>query len=183
MLLGEPAISEINAILETKLQQFMPEVAQLPGQIIFSPDNLDGQFISPPVFEEYLADSYRLTAEVLHAQGKHLLVHVGGPIKHLLALMAEVGIDGLEGIAGIPQSNASLTAAREVVGPEMTLWGGIPQDLLLNTHDEQAFEAAVRQAVEETLEDGRMILGVADRMPVKAELSRLEAIPSLIKRA
>jgi hypothetical protein len=183
MLLGEPAIAEINAILETKLQQFMPEVAQLPGQIIFSPDNLDGQFISPPVFQEYLTDSYRLTAEVLHAQGKYLLVHVGGPIKHLLTPLAEVGVDGLKGIAGIPQSNASLTAAREITGPEMTLWGGIPQDLLLNAHDEQAFEDAVRQAVQETLGDSRMILGVADRVPVEAELSRLEAIPTLIEQA
>jgi hypothetical protein len=183
MLLGEPGISEINAILETKLQQFMPELAQLPGQIFFSPDNLDGQFISPPIFEEYLAESYRLTAEMLHTQGKYLLVHVGGPIKHLLAPLAEVGVDGLEGIAGIPQSNASLTSAREITGPEMTLWGGIPQDLLLNTHDEQAFEAAVRQAVQETLEDKRMILGVADRVPVEAEPSRLETIPLLIKRA
>jgi hypothetical protein len=182
MLLGEPAISEINAILETKLQQFMPDLAQLPGQIIFSPDNLDGQFISPPVFEEYLAESYRLTAEVLHAQDKYLLVHVGGPIKHLLAPLAEVGVDGLEGIAGIPQGNASLTSAREITGPEMTLWGGIPQDFLLSTHDKQAFETAVRRAVQETLEDKRMILGVADRVPVEAELSRLEAIPSLIKR-
>jgi hypothetical protein len=30
--------------------------------------------------------------------------------------------------------------------------------------------------------DSRMILGVADRVPVDAEVSRLEAIPSLVER-
>ena len=60
------------------------------------------------------------------------------------------------------------------------MWGGIPQDLLLSAHGCAAFEAAVRQAVEEALGDGRTILGVADRVPVDADLERLEALPALI---
>jgi hypothetical protein len=65
----------------------------------------------------------------------------------------------------------------------MTLWGGIAQDYLPGTHEEEAFEAAVRQAVQEAKEDERMILGVADRVPANAELERLAAIPGLIKEA
>jgi hypothetical protein len=182
MLLSEPAIAEINAVLETKLQAFMQEIAQLPGHIIFSPDNLDGQFISPPVLQEYLVSSYRLTADVLHEHDKYLLVHVGGPIKHLLSHLATTGVDGLEGIAGLPQSNASLTAARELTGSNMILWGGIPQDLLLETYEEQEFETVVKEVVQDVIPDNRMILGVADRVPVEAELSRLEAIPKLVEQ-
>ncbi|MFC1975300.1 uroporphyrinogen decarboxylase family protein [Chloroflexota bacterium] len=182
MLLTEPAILEINAILETKLQTFMQEIAQLPGHLIFSPDNLDDQFIPPPVLQEYLADSYRRTADVLHEQDKYLLVHVGGPIKHLLPSLATTGIDGLEGIAGLPQSNASLVTARELIGPEMTLWGGIPQDFLLKTYDEHEFETAVKEILQEITPYNRMIIGVADRVPVEAELSKLEVIPQLIEQ-
>lgn len=183
LLLNEPVIEEINTILETKTQAFVQEIAQLPGQLILSPDNLDGQFISPRAFEAYLAESYRRTAEVFHAHNKYLLVHVGGPIRHLLALLAGAGVDGLEGIAGLPQNNASLTQAREITGPHLTLWGGIPQDFLLETHPHQEFEASVVQATQETVDDGRMILGVADRVPVDADLSRLEAIPELVAEA
>ena len=183
LLLNEPIIEEINAILEEKMQAFVHEVVQLPGQIVFSPDNLDGQFISPQAFSAYLANSYRRTAEVVHAHAKKLLVHVGGPIRHLLDSLAGTGIDGLEGIAGLPQSNATLSQAREITGPALTLWGGIPQDFLLANHPQPEFEAAVVQTVQEAAEDARMIVGVADRVPVDAELSRLEAIPELVGRA
>jgi hypothetical protein len=183
LLLNEPVIEEINSILETKTQTVVQEIAKLPGELILSPDNLDGQFISPGVFEAYLTASYRRTAEVCHAHNKVLLVHVGGPIRHLLALLAGAGVDGLEGIAGLPQSNATLTQAREITGPHLTLWGGIPQDFLLETHPYHDFEASVVQATQEIGGDGRMILGVADRVPVDADLSRLEAIPELVAKA
>ncbi len=181
-LLGESIIEEILTVLETKLQNLVDEVAHLPGHIIFSPDNLDGQFISPRAFKKYLADSYRRTTHILHQHNKYLLVHIGGPVKRLLASLAEVGVDALEGIAGPPQSDTSLIQARELGGPDLTLWGGIPQDFLLDTHDRATFEAAVKQAVQDARSDHRMILGVADRIPANAELNRIEAIPCLIKQ-
>ena len=183
MFLAEPAIPEINAILEAKLQDFVREIAKLPGSIILSPDNLDGQFISPALFQEYLADSYRLTAEVLHQQQKLVLVHVGGPIKHLAVPLAETGIDGLEGVAGAPQSDLSLAEARQAIGPALTLWGGIPQDVMLEMYAREDFEAAVSHAVKEARVDRRTILGIADRVPVDAELERLEVIPTLIEQS
>jgi hypothetical protein len=181
LLVSEPAVGEIITGLELKLQDLVQEVASLPGQLILSPDNLDGQFISPTVFQAYLADSYRLSADVLDAQDKRLVVHAGGPIQHLLALLAAMGVDGVEGVAGPPQGDATLAEARQLAGPELTLWGGIPQDFLLEAREEDEFQAAVRQAVQEAAGDSRMILGVADRVPVGAELNRLKAMPDLIQ--
>jgi hypothetical protein len=183
LLLGTPIAQEMMAVLEAKLQALVVEVARLPGDLVFSPDNLDGQFISRRMFEKRLLDSYKQTVDTLHAEGKRILVHAGGPIRHLLALLAEAGVDGIEGIAPPPQGNTSLAEARELAGPEMTLWGGIAQDYLPGTHEVEAFEAAVRQAVQEAKGDRRVILGVADRVPVNAELSRLAAIPGLIEEA
>jgi hypothetical protein len=182
MLLNEPAIQEIIAVLETKLQRLVQEIAGLPGHVIFAPDNLDGQFISPTVFETYLAGSYRRTAKVLHQHDQHLIVHVGGPVRHLLAPLAEAGVDGVEGVAGPPQGDVSLAQAREIAGRRLVLWGGIPQDFLLDMHDRQEFEATVVKAVQEARGDSRMILGVADRVPVDADLSRLEALPVLVEQ-
>ena len=183
ILLSEdpPAARELIDILETKLQAFVAQIALLSGSVVFSPDNLDAQFISPMVFQEFLAESYSRTAEVLHQHGKYLLVHAGGPIRPLLAPLAAAGVDGVEGIAGPPQGDVSLARAREEAGAEMTLWGGIPQDFLLAARAPEEFEEAVQQAVREAAGDSRLLLGVADRVPVDSELSRLEAIPSLIE--
>jgi len=183
MLLGEPAVQKIVAVLEAKLQRLVEEVAQLPGEVVLSPDNLDGQFISPRAFEEHLVDSYRRTAEVLHGCAKRIVVHVGGPVKRILAPLAATGVDGVEGVAGPPQGDVSLTEARALAGSGLTLWGGIPQDFVLDTHDRDRFEVAVTQAVHDAGKDRRTILGVADRVPVDADLGRLEAIPAVVERA
>ena len=42
-----------------------------------------------------------------------------------LPLLAEAGVDGVEGIAGPPQSDITLAEARQLAGPGITLWGGI----------------------------------------------------------
>ena len=101
-------IAEILAALEVKLQDFVASLNQNAAEIAYSPDNLDGQFVSPHLFQEHLAGSYRQSASTLHQQGKRFAVHVGGPVRRLLAPLAASGIDGLEGIAGPPQSDASL---------------------------------------------------------------------------
>lgn len=183
LLLGEPEIEKMLTLLESKLQDLVEEVADLPGQIALSPDNLDGQFVSPGAFERYLTGSYRRSAEILHAHDKQLVVHVGGPIRRLLEPLAATGVDGIQGICGPPQSDASLSQTRKIVGPEVTLWGGIPQDVLLETYPWERFEKAVAEAAGEASGDPRVILGVADRVPVQAELERLEAIPALIDTA
>jgi hypothetical protein len=183
LLLNEPAVQEMLADLEDKLQALAAEVAQLPGDVVLSPDNLDGQYISPRMYERHLAASYQQTAEQLAAQGKCLVVHAGGPVRRLLGPLAEAGVAAVEGIAGPPQSDASLAEAREAAGPGLTLWGGIAQDLLLEAHDWPAFEAAVNEATEEAKAGPRAILGVADRVPVLAELDRLRALAEWVAKA
>lgn len=184
MLLMEspPAMGEFLAILEEKLQAFAGELAALSVDLFFSPDNLDGQFIPPPTFDEHLAPSYRRTTELLHQSGKLLLVHAGGPVGRLLGSLAQAGVAGVEGVAPPPQSDASLSQARQLAGPDFTLWGGIPQDFVLSTRSTEEFETAVTQAVRQSGGDGRAILGIADRVPVDADLERLRAIPALIER-
>jgi hypothetical protein len=177
--LSDPRVEQVNRVLDAELQRFVQEVVELPGTLVLSPDNLDGQFVTPRAYQQYLADSYAHTVDLLDEHGKRLVVHIGGPIRHLVAPLAEAGVCGLEGIAGAPQSDMTLTEAREATGPRTTLWGGIPQDYLLGTHDWSEFEATVMGAARDARKDGRMILGVADRIPVNSELSRLEAIPEL----
>jgi hypothetical protein len=179
---GRAALVEMLGLLEEKLQALVEQVAGLPGDLALAPDNLDGQYISPRVFREQLAPSYRRTADALHAAGKSLVVHVGGPVKRLLPLLAAAGVDAVEGIAPAPQSDATLAEARTVAGPALTLWGGIPQDYLIAERTTEEFERAVAEAVAQAAGDPRMILGVADRVPVDADLGRLQTLVGLAAR-
>lgn len=180
---AEDAITAIVDRLEDQVQALVREAATLPGSVFVSPDNLDAQFISPAYFDRYLAASYRRSADVLHAQGKQLMAGTGGYIRRLLAPLAGAGVDAVQGISGPPQSDATLAEARAIAGPDLLLWGGIPQDALLADFPERDFEAVIRQAAREAAADGRAIVGVADVVPIATDIARLERVPDLVREA
>ncbi len=184
LLMGEhrPAVLEMLAVLERKHSAVVEAIAAMPGEVVLAPDNLDGQYISPRVFRAQLAPGYQATTEALHAAGKLLIVHAGGPIRRILPLLAECGVDAVEGIAGPPQSDATLAEARAAAGPDITLWGGIPQDALVDLHDEAEFMASARAATDEAKADRRAILGVADRVSVDSVFERLQQLAREIAR-
>jgi uroporphyrinogen-III decarboxylase len=177
----EAEVETLLELLDDKLQGLVEELCRLPGATLISPDNLDGQYISPDLFEKYLAQSYRLTHKMSKQAGKDLVVHVGGPMKHIVSLLAEAGVDVIEGVSGPPQSDLPLDQARQLAGQELTLWGGIPQDWLLKATAIEAFEDGVEQVVEAVLRDGNAILGVADRVPVAAEVDRLQRLQAMVE--
>ncbi|MCO6451892.1 MAG: hypothetical protein J5I90_14010 [Caldilineales bacterium] len=182
MLLFDQAdlIAEILTAMEAKLQALVQKLAQTADVVFVSPDNLDSQFISPGFFRQYLAGSYRRTADILHEHGGKLLVDTGGPIRQLLPLLAESGVNAIQGVSGPPQCDASLSEARALTHPQFTLWGGIAQDVLLDEFPYEDFEEQVRSAAHVAKTDRHMILGVADRVPIDANLDRLAAISEII---
>jgi hypothetical protein len=186
LLLGDegPAIVETIQLLEDKVLACTRALAAaLPGQLALSPDNLDGQFITPAVYREHLSSGYRQATEALHATGTPLVVHCGSGVRRLLSLLATDGVAALEGVSGPPQGDTALAQARALAGDEMVLWGGIPQDLLLESTSDADFEAGVIAAAREARAVGRAILGVADYVPVAALPARLRSIPGLVASA
>ena len=145
------------------------------------PDNIDASFITPPYFEAYMADVYKNTASLTKKAGLDLMVHTGGPVAMLLEQIKDAGIHCLAGVSGPPQSDASLKEAREKVGPDMKLWGGIPQDCLIRTVSEQKFLSALEQAKAEA--DDKCIIGIADHVPVEASWERLKQTAAFFRDA
>jgi hypothetical protein len=172
------ALRAVVDILEEKLAGLERELARLPFEgrpfdAALLPDNLDGQFISPDVFEESLAPSYSRAASAFHAAGTGVVVHVGGPAARLLPGLAACGVDCVEGVCGPPQGDSTLAEARSAAGPGLVLWGGIPQDVLLSSCSDVEFRSAAAQAFSQAAGDPGIVLGVADRVPAQALLERL----------
>jgi hypothetical protein len=182
IMLEQPeAVQRLLEALEARLHDLVARVAALPGDLAYSPDNLDGSFIPPSLFDEHLGPSYRRTCDVLHAAGKCLVVHVGGMCRGLLPGLSAAGVDAIEGVCGAPQSDATLAEARTLCGPGTTLWGGVAQDALLPTTDGAAFERAARAALAEARSNGPAVVGVADRVPVEAVPDRLATLAGMAR--
>jgi hypothetical protein len=177
LFMEEPsAVREIAQALEEALRPLVDQVASLPGRFVLSPDNLDGQFITAEAFEENLAPSYRSAAAALHAGGKQLIVHAGGPVRRLLPGLAACGIDCIQGICAAPQGDSTLAEARALCGPSTWLWGGIAQDFLLASRTDGELAAAAKAALDEARTDPRAVVGVSDKIPVDAVPQRLTAL-------
>jgi len=183
MLLFEApeAIQQIVDALEERYHSLTSELAGLAPSAVLSPDNLDGQFISPALFDQHMRESYARSVQILHARGAKLVVHVGGPARGLLPGLAAAGVDVIEGVCAAPQSDAGLAEARGLCGPGPVLWGGIAQDALLATQGEEAFIAEVDKAISEAAAGGRAIVGVADRVPVEAVPARLQEVARRVR--
>ena len=183
-VLEEPAaLREIVDMLEQKIARLVSDIAGLPGDLVLSPDNLDGQFIPPESFQENLAPSYAKTAQALHAGGKRLVVHVGGPVRGLLPGLARCGVDCVQGVSGPPQGDSTLQEARALVGPGLALWGGIPQDTLLASCSDGDFRAAAEAAFALAAADPGIVAGVADRIPADALPERITALARMSEGA
>ena len=176
-------IGELIAVLEDKRLDLAKRLAAHPmGQAascFLSPDNLDGRFISPNTFSGELSPGYAALGSIAHGADKALVVHAGGTLAGLLPLLAEAGVDCVEGVAPTPQGDTALAEARSLSGPGMILWGGIPQDFLLPSSSEADFEAALERTLSEVQADHSLIAGVADRVPPDAIEERLLRLTTL----
>jgi hypothetical protein len=182
MMAEEERLAEMLGIMEEKRNELIQKLAvDISSSIFLAPDNLDGQFISPAAFKKNLASSYRKTCETLHPRDNYLWVHIGGVSKHLAPLLAGSGVDGLAGISGPPQSDATLPETRKAAGPNITLWGGIPQDYVMPTHDLSVLIESIEAAKAFAETDNRTIIGIADHVPIEAEFTRLMEIANRIK--
>jgi hypothetical protein len=174
-------IHEILNALGTKYNGLIGAIADLDTPFIYYPDNLDGMFISPPVFEEHLQPVYTTAADKLHSCGKYSIVHLGGMGRNLLAALSASGIDCIQGVSGPPQSDADFEAARHATGDGTVLWGGIPQDFVLSTHPVGELEKSMEDAFKFSEADPRIIIGIADKVVPQADLDRLKLIAERFK--
>jgi hypothetical protein len=184
LFLEEPDIvRELSEILDGTARGLVGEIARMPGSLAIAPDNLDGRFIAPEMFAESIAPLYARAAGILHTGGKTLVVHVGGPIRNLLPGLAGCGVDCAEGVCGAPQGDSTFSDARAACGPSMILWGGIPQDFLLDHHTPEEFGVVARAAFADAAADPRVMVGVADMVPVNAVPERLDELARLAREA
>jgi hypothetical protein len=174
LLDAEDIIKTIVETADKKLQQLVADLSKCAETIFYSPDNLDGQFVSPPYFSEYLAESYSKSSQTLHENGKYLTVHAGGPVGSLMEAVSKTGIDAIAGICGPPQGDTPMKEAREKAGDKLVLIGGIPQDYLLPSVKIGELEKALELTMAEAESDSRIIISIADHVPIDADISRLE---------
>ena len=139
--------------------------------------NYDQDLTWPPFFVRYIRPWLQRAAERLHAAGKYLLTHTDGENRDLLALYPDCHFYIAESVCPAPMTQCTLAEVRAGMGPNITVWGGIPSVALLpDAMDDAAFTAYIDGVFAEMKDRRRLILGVADNVPHDADMDRLRYI-------
>jgi uroporphyrinogen-III decarboxylase len=115
----------------------------------------------------------------LESAGKSLIHHACGHLKALLPIMKEEAIIAIESISPPPTGNVELWEARDIVGPDLCLIGGIEPVHFLTLEDD-AFEVYVRDLVER-MPRKAFILANSDSCPPGVPLERFIRVGEIVK--
>ena len=147
------------------------------AEVIFWGANYDQDVTWPPFFEEEIAPWLQRVSQRTHAAGKLLLTHTDGENRALLPLYPACGFDVAESVCPSPMTRCTLAEIRAGMGPNTTIWGGIPSVVLLDDFlSEDDFEEHMDQLFSSIGRGDRLILGVSDNVPPNANMDRLASV-------
>jgi len=151
-------------------------VRRSPGVLFLYGEHFDSVMTYRPLFEKYFVPSFRELADVLHAEGKYLAFHGDADASDLLEPIRRSGFDLCECFVCHPMVKCRFEDAYEAWKDRITIWGGIPSNILTDATPETDFRDYVDGLLDLVSEEKRIILGVGDAVMPEAIWSRLEYI-------
>ena len=167
----------INKIIEplSKIYKQIIDSAMLTkAEIALFGANYDAAITCPPFFDEHIKPWLLYAGEQLHPAGKFLLTHTDGENKGLIQSYVDSKIDIADSICPAPMTSISLKEHRDVFKEEISIWGGIPSNIMISsTCNEKEFKNYIDELIEESQPFNNLIFSIADTTPPDADFDRL----------
>jgi len=144
------------------------------------PDNLTGEVITP-WFKRYQSDYYMHRAEQLHSVGKKMGAHLDGTMRGILPLLAPTGLDFVEGITPGPVGDVAVPDLRDIAGPDLIVFGGIPGVMFAPPFTTDDVRRQVKLIIEHHWDYGKFIMGVGDQVPPNGDINLVRLVGDLVE--
>jgi hypothetical protein len=139
--------------------------------------NYDQDVTWPAFFRDEIVPWARRVGSRLRAAGKLFVSHADGENHGLLMDLPHCAFDVAESVCPAPMTRHSLRELRDGIGPETTIWGGVPSVALLpDSMNALAFDQFMTATFDELGSGRRLILGVSDNVPPDADFDRIDEI-------
>ncbi len=151
------------------------------AEVILWGANYDQDLTWPAFFDREIAPWLQRVADQTHAAGKLMLTHTDGENHDLLSHFPLCRFDIGESVCPTPMTRCTLAEVRAGMGPDTTVWGGLPCVILIDSSMSQdGFEAYMDTLFAEVGTGRRLILGVSDNVPPDVNLDRLDQVKQWI---
>lgn len=169
--------------LEHVYEQFLRVVCDSPAEMVLWGANYDDMITYPPYFEKEILPWLRKASRALEDKGKLLICHCDGENRGLMDLIRDSGIHVAEAVCPSPMTKVPIEEYYRRWGERLTIWGGIPQSMLLEeTASEEEFEAYLDRFFKAVAPGRRLIVGIADTTPPDAVFDRLRRLGEAVAK-
>ena len=176
---------ELVEALEHCYNQLLPIVAGSPSKAVHWDANVDSMITYPSYLEKDLLPWWQKAADLFHANNKLMIVHADGENNRLMDLLAGCGADVCEAVTPFPMTKVTIDEYYDkwCRPDKLTIWGGIPESLLLEKSTTDAeFETYLDHLFEAVAPGKRFIIGIGDTTPPGAVFDRLVRIGERIEK-
>lgn len=155
--------------------------AESPAEVVIAyAADITTRLISPALYERYALPFLQDYARELHAAGKIFVLHTCGDVRALLPLMRISGIDAIDSLSEPPLGNTPFEVAREVLGDEICLIGGVNPVILANGQLE-ALRAHVLNLWKRVPSPHNFLLSTSDATAYGTPVDNLRLVAELVK--
>jgi len=174
-------VEELIEVIEEKVLEACRIAADSPGQVVAIGDNMDARTTSPTYYRRYLIPFYRKAAAILHEKGKIVQSHYDAPVRALLPLIPETGLDVIEAVPPFPMGDCTMGEAYKALRPRVAIQGGVPAVLVLPSSNLDELRRFVIQVIQEVQPGDGFVLGMADKVPPDANFELVKAIAPIVE--
>jgi uroporphyrinogen-III decarboxylase len=155
-------------------------VAESPAEVVIIYENTSTSYMTPHMFTRYVVRHLNDYADMYHAAGKLVLIHMCGKLKNAAQEIRQGRYDGICDIAPPPTGDVELAEASRLWGDRLSVWGGIDATSL-TTLSPQHMKEHVRHILGHLTNPRGVILGSGDAVPLGTPLETLRAITEVVK--
>jgi hypothetical protein len=171
-------MEELLTAMHRRNCEYYELAAAAPGEVVRSFEDTSTTLVSPELYRRYCLRQLQDYRDICHAHGKLFVPHMCGFLRGVLTDLAKTALDGIEAITPPPLGDCPIGLAREALGPEVTLIGGLDPTQFVG-----ATPAKTRAMIQEYLSqmgDGRrMVLG-HEEIHIRADFESVRVIPDLL---
>lgn len=149
-----------NAITQRRRESYRI-AAQSPAEMVAYGGNVTAEIIGLERFEQFVLPHYDECAEVLHAHGKQLCVHLDGNCRLLADAIGRSSIDCVEAFTPY-ETDMTLAEARQA-WPDKILWINFPSSVHLA--EAGVIEDITRRLLREAAPGERFLIGITENVP------------------
>jgi hypothetical protein len=158
--------------------EYYEMAAAAPGEVVRSFEDTSTTLISPELYRRWCLRQLRDYRDICHSHGKLFVPHMCGLLKGVLPELRETGLDGIEALTPPPLGDCPIGLAREALGPEVTLIGGLDPTQFVGATPDRT-RAMILDVLSQIGEGRHTILG-HEEVHIKADLESVRVIPELL---